>query len=318
MKRVYFDQNVWIDIEEKRKFLSVELMQEIINHDKIQLIYSPANCEEICNAFRSKNIKTNISEDKKNKRISIISELTNNTEIIPYPNNSFNVIASPFGKTGPQIIKEEPSTCYQRVDQYYESNEISEDNQQIVINLGKNIDERTKLELSMLDPILDILKSKNGDEILRNKILLKTMYGEALIQLIQEGSIKQPITKDKLYIIDSRFKKLAKNIDFYVSKTNSILSEKNIFPTISNSYSVMETYIDSIVQTLIELGYASENKSMSSLHDISHIIYGSYCDYFVTGDEKLTKKASAAYKYINSPTQVINTNNKDWIEILKG
>ncbi|WP_312583061.1 hypothetical protein [Atlantibacter hermannii] len=305
MKRVYFDQNIWIDIEEERENLSASFIQEIINRDKIQLVYSPANCEEICNAFRSNNIKNKISDDRKNKRISLISELTKNTEIVPYPSLLFNAIASPFGKSGPQIINEDPFICYQRVEKHYKSNEIAEKNQQLIIKSGKNVDQKTKNKLSNLDPIKDILKNNIGHELLSNKVLWKTIYGEALIKLLQQNEIEHPITEDKLPIIVREVRILVKNIDYYISIVNSNLSKSNIFNHISYSYNLMETYIDSIVQTLIELGYASENKFMSSLHDISHLIYGSYCDYFITRDEKLIKKAKPTYKYIGSSAQVI-------------
>lgn len=318
MKRVYFDQNIWIDIEEERENLSFDLIQKTIDRDKIQLVYSPANCEEICNSYRSNNIKNKISEDKKNKRISLISELTKNTEIVPYPSPLFNTIASPFGKTGPQIVNEHPIICYKRVDTHYESNEIPENNQQRTINVGKNVDQKTKDILSTADPINDLLKSKKGHEILCEKVLWKTIYGEALIELLMRNEIEHPITEDKLPIIDYKVRTLAKNMSNYISTVNSNLSKNNIFNHISNEYSLTETYIDSILQTLIELGYASENKFMSSLHDITHIIYGSYCDYFITRDSKLIKKATPAYRYIGSPAQVIDASDGSWIEILKG
>lgn len=318
MKRIYFDQNIWIDIQEKRNDLSLELMKKIINYEKVQLIYSPANCEEICNSFRSNNIKNKISEDKKNERVSIISTLTKNTEIVPYPNSSFNVIESPFGNNGPQIIKEAPLICYGRVNENYESNEIAENNQQLIIDAGKNVDQKTKIMLSTLNPVEDILKSDKGQKLICSSILAKSIFGDATLQLMKEGILRHPISHDKLQLINNRARLLEKNLDTYISNINSVLSKSNKFDVISSDYSEVETYIDSIVLALIELGYASENRSMSSLHDVSHIIYGSYCDYFVTRDEKLMKKAIPTYNYLNIATKVIDASDDDWTNILKG
>ncbi|KML25102.1 hypothetical protein VL10_05545 [Leclercia adecarboxylata] len=317
MKNIYLDQNIWIDIQEERYGLSFNLVKNITNYDKVRIVYSPANCEEICNSFRSKNIKNTISEDKKNKRIDIISSLTKNTEIIPYPRQNSKIIELPFGELGPRLIQEHPSICYNRVDASYESNKIAEDNQQIIINTGKGIDQKTKNSISKLEPINDILKSKEGHQLICDKILSKTIFGEAMMQLIHEGELKHPITDDKLPIINHRANLLARNIDAYISEIHSTLSKQNIYEIISQTYHKMETYIDSIVLTLIQLGYASENKSMSSLHDVSHIIYGSCCDYFITRDEKLIKKAIPTYNYLKASTKVIDASDNNWIKILQ-
>lgn len=51
---------------------------------------------------------------------------------------------------------------------------------------------------------------------------------------------------------------------------------------------------------------------MSSLHDNTHSIYGSYCDYFVSRDKRLLKKLTATYKYLGIGTKIINAKNEDW------
>ncbi len=317
MKNIYLDQNIWIDIQEKRYGLSFDLVKKTTNYDKVRIVYSPANCEEICNSFRSNNIKKTINEDIKNKRIDIISSLTKNTGIIPYPRRNSKNIELLFGNLGPRLIQEHPSICYNRVDVSYESNKIAEDNQQIIIDTGKNIDQKTKNNISKLEPVNEILKSKEGYQLIFDKILSKTIFGEATIQLIQEGVLKHPITEDKIPIIIHRANALARNIDDYTSEIHSNLSKANIYEIISKTYHQIETYIDSIVLTLIELGYASENKSMSSLHDVSHIIYGSCCDYFITRDDKLIKKAIPTYDYLNASTKVIDASDSNWINILR-
>ena len=77
--------------------------------------------------------------------------------------------------------------------------------------------------------VLYLLKSKKGHEILCEKVLWKTIYGEALIELLMRNEIEHPITEDKLPIIDYKVRTLAKNMSNYISTVNSNLSKNNIF-----------------------------------------------------------------------------------------
>ncbi len=50
----------------------------------------------------------------------------------------------------------------------------------------------------------------------------------------------------------------------------------------------------------------NEKKFISSQSDISHVAYASYCDYFITNDERLADKSDAIYEYLEIPTEILN------------
>lgn len=50
----------------------------------------------------------------------------------------------------------------------------------------------------------------------------------------------------------------------------------------------------------------NEKKFISAQTDISHVAYASYCNYFITNDERLFDKSKVIYEYLEISTQVIN------------
>ena len=66
------------------------------------------------------------------------------------------------------------------------------------------------------------------------------------------------------------------------------------YKILHNRFCVLEHSFNYIANWLEMIGYyrESEDKSRSRLHDVSHIIYASYSDLFVSNDKKLIKKAS--------------------------
>lgn len=79
------------------------------------------------------------------------------------------------------------------------------------------------------------------------------------------------------------------------------------FDDLKNRFSVLEQYINLAANLLEKIGYYREarDKSRARLHDVSHIIYASYCDTFVTADRKLAKKAQAIYSLLGICTEVL-------------
>jgi hypothetical protein len=69
--------------------------------------------------------------------------------------------------------------------------------------------------------------------------------------------------------------------------------------------------IELAFETLFELlnanGYCKEkeeDKAISSIHDVSHAIYGLYCDIFITCDYNFYKKLRAVYYYLGIEREV--------------
>jgi hypothetical protein len=82
------------------------------------------------------------------------------------------------------------------------------------------------------------------------------------------------------------------------------------FSDIKNRFSVFESYVNLAANLLEKIGYHREKKenSRSRLHDVSHIIYGAYCDVFVSADKKMIKKTKAIYSMLEIPTKVLDLN----------
>ena len=45
-------------------------------------------------------------------------------------------------------------------------------------------------------------------------------------------------------------------------------------------------------------------KTISGIHDVSHSIYATYCNYFVTLDTNFRKRVEAIYYYLGLETKV--------------
>ena len=77
----------------------------------------------------------------------------------------------------------------------------------------------------------------------------------------------------------------------------------------NNSYDRLENVVEFLARTLDNCGYQRDSnvqKIYSGEHDISHMIYGSYCDLFVTNDVRLFYRVKAIYYYMGIPTKVIS------------
>ena len=73
-------------------------------------------------------------------------------------------------------------------------------------------------------------------------------------------------------------------------------------------YGRLEYVIEQLSRALSKVGYyreKDERRFNSGEYDITHIIYGTYCDYFVTEDKRLYNKAKAIYYYLQVPTEVL-------------
>lgn len=81
------------------------------------------------------------------------------------------------------------------------------------------------------------------------------------------------------------------------------------------SFALLEMVIEFLNDNVLcACGYCkdkTERTTQSGIHDVSHMIYATYCDYFVSKDSNLIKRAQAIYYYLGLNTQAINLN--DWL-----
>lgn len=53
----------------------------------------------------------------------------------------------------------------------------------------------------------------------------------------------------------------------------------------------------------------NEKKFISAQTDISHVAFASYCDFFITNDERLFDKSKVIYEYLKINTEVLDIAN---------
>ncbi|CAB5570014.1 MULTISPECIES: hypothetical protein [Providencia] len=318
MKTVYLDQNIWLDIILSRKELNIDLIQRKFSGGEFNILYSPANCEELCNSHRSENIKNQISSSELNDRLEVISKITNNMEILPYPNRFSRVISKVSGNKSPIIVSEHPIDCFERVNKYYQSNAVAELGQKEILDKAIEIDEETKSAMGQIKTYEEILKNENSVNSLLESMSEKLKFSTALHELASEGVSIQPYTGVVECLLYRKIEKYSSlRLSQFKSRIEKIFFSKNIFMRIKKEYSLAEIFIDTMMKTLMLNGFSVEKKPMSSLHDNTHSIYGSFCDYFITRDERLAKKVKLVYDYINCPTIVLFDKENKWIELIE-
>ncbi|MGB8841213.1 MAG: hypothetical protein WCC64_09060 [Aliidongia sp.] len=164
---------------------------------------------------------------------------------------------------------EYPQECYDRVIENYQDNDEAE-----------NID-RDIIYAAHDNPGGDPKIVNNHDPI--NIFYSNIVYQEILLKKLLDEKI---ITKSEA-------------IDCLSQWPHKILRDR---------FSALAATVNLIGNWLEKIGYYRENreKSRSRLHDVSHIIYGRYSDFFVSEDQKLIKKSQAIYKILEIPTKVIS------------
>lgn len=75
-------------------------------------------------------------------------------------------------------------------------------------------------------------------------------------------------------------------------------------------YFYLEGVIESLLKILQFIGYHSDNEKSfrSATHDISHALYATKCNIFVTNDKKFSYRIKAVYSYMGVQTDIMNFN----------
>lgn len=83
------------------------------------------------------------------------------------------------------------------------------------------------------------------------------------------------------------------------------------WPSISQSHAVLEHVFEILMNHLEEIRFRPENvkKSRSRMHDVTHAIYATKADFFVTGDERFFHKVKVAYSFLGVPTKILSLDD---------
>jgi len=108
------------------------------------------------------------------------------------------------------------------------------------------------------------------------------------------------------------------NLGLLPSKDFDIAMNWN-FSDIKEKFYLVEIYIELASRILETSGMNKDREKIkkkktieqiarSWTHDTSHVIYASYCEFFICNDEKLRNKARAIYKFLEVPTVILDLN----------
>lgn len=150
-----------------------------------------------------------------------------------------------------------------------------------------------------------VLQNIPLSEAIENKRLTKNKDRIIFFKDIQDEKFKY-ITDDK-----DVFKIIAeKDFNTLLNFSGCILSTDD-FQKDKKSYDEILHMIYSLYDVLDNVSFLNEKVKKdgravkSSVYDIEHLIYATHCDYLVTADEKMARRAKQIYNFLKIHTQVI-------------
>ena len=169
---------------------------------------------------------------------------------------------------------------------------------------------------------------KNSIRPKDDSVVFRTEYPETCYNRAISGSYLndcvESLSKERLKIIKSIKKNNSqkmldksdfdvlidhlRNIEFEAFSDIIVYKDENTLSLIRNSFNFRQNAIETLSH-LCELKNIYPEKiknSRSRLYDISHIIYASYTELFITNDAKLLQKAKIIYDFLNIKTEVLS------------
>lgn len=278
MNRVYFDTNIFEDIVKKEINISVN---ELNNFANVAYYISTAHIEEYYIA--KKNDLENKYTQYNNERKLLMSSLKHKGILNP---SETRIINKP----------EKFDDCLLRVKKC--------DTTDKMVERGRKIhQEQSCYFKNLLSINPDVQNNSNLD--------FKEIWDKNEVKCAL-AEFPECVKKHN----DSVFPDLQRIYGIYIALKiaplkiiNQFEIEKGCFGGIRNKYSFMEFVFEFLHSTLNKCGYNRDKKDstvISGIYDTTHSIYGTYCDYFVSSDDKLRKRISAIYYYLGVSTKVIS------------
>ena len=188
-----------------------------------------------------------------------------------------------------RLVREDLGACMERVDQYLNLTEVAKRNE--MFHFGRRDAKSLSLNFE------EIRQPTEGvDTFLKTQ--KKYNLGPRRLSRIPP----EEIFEDKFFFEFLRLKFSDADMDLQHIPTGSVLMK---------SYHQKEVIIGKILNCMEEAGYNQEEKNHSAsltgrMHDVSHDIYASSSNYFVTNDKRLSKKVIATYMRLDIPTKILN------------
>ncbi|MCA5932587.1 hypothetical protein LET06_16730 [Pectobacterium versatile] len=171
-----------------------------------------------------------------------------------------------------EIYNELPICCYNRVIKYYHLNDFAESLEHEVISDANN-------------------NPAGEPRIINNSSPEELFYHINYYEILLLSLVKMQL----ITVEEMRYSLVG-------------LLERQERSIIMNRHDVLEASVNIVANWLEKIGYYRESieKSRSRLHDVSHMIHASYCDIFVTNDNKLLNKTKAVYSFLTIKTRVLS------------
>lgn len=271
--RVYFDYNIYVLIQQG-KFIYEKC-------NDIDIFYSVSHVEEYYKAIMSDTDLKHQEENEEMKDIIV--------------NLSKNVILNP-SKKRIIAINESFDDCLKRCENDDTRNIVNKNGEKLYSINKKAVDElhdkdkstknNTNISKELIWEREEVKNELNGFDVYLKNYLLN--YRKTLMS--QYG--KRAYTKELDICVPTGFKLV-----------------QGCFKNGYDSFSLLELVIEFLNNILCKCGYNKDEdkrKTQSGIHDCSHIIYSTYCDYFISRDSRLTNRANAIFFYLGLDTKAIN------------
>lgn len=294
-QRIYFDYNIYESIAKQRYEYDVRLKTRY----NIQI--SVATVEEYYKAYK------NIEKKESDRDATEINDLF---ESLKKTKESIKSVARRDVMLMPSLdrIISERTSFEERLEviSEYDTRDVVDDNGEFLDQLYKN---------SIKTLTVNKKEVKNYSNLSANEIWevdeLRKWIGEFphFIQNYKAESRKN---------LSNKYGFLAKKIVEKLEKIRITNIEKEMY---KNNSSIMFHELEAIIEYLdkgLQLnnynGDKNINKVRSGIHDVSHTIYGTYCQFFVTDDHRLAKRVAAIYSFLGINT-VVKTGNDFFDEL---
>ncbi len=294
-KKIYLDYNIVsyiVDpIEEGVERIFPDNIAEFISKNS-DVVYSPAHMEELCVPYLSGSRGLEDVSDKLLK----ISNLTEDLSIGPGFRRGMRVV-SRMGPFGAHFHHESTLVCFERVYLHRGLNKSAEKGQEDFSNRAADTDV-SSVVVNNVDPM-----SLFGNDGAAQAVMSE--YKE----ILEAGSV----VNVKFNIACAEFI----NEEIRRTLAEGPESPRESFPLIANFHAAVMAMIEAAMKFLTISRFYPEPvaKSRSDMHDITHAIYGAYCDYFVTNDRRFFRKCVAVFEYLGVPCRVMMMS--DFIKFCK-
>lgn len=136
MKKLYFDNNIIIDLHNERR---EELVKCISNLDRseYQIPFSPAHIEEIAALVMHHGKNQEIA----NEKLEFLAKITQSTALLPFKRDDTTQVED----NGIYISEENPKITYERVILYYKNNKAAEKHQKEKIENGERLEKELRI-----------------------------------------------------------------------------------------------------------------------------------------------------------------------------